>query len=293
METLCQLLFCGLELFRLWVNWFCQIMDCCIELFRPDGYLWELIKHFTFPETGLMSPSIAARMRFQRLQTDDIYSLFMAIINDSVPKARQYIKEWDKSFKLLQILFSLLGIMFLGISFFFSVYIYYTRKRLDEEIDHMHEIFKAEKRMQAAAKRSLLMAREELRHLKVNNLVQCEELQTYDGTSKLLLKVASKLQLLDNITSNKMQTTGRLYRLQDQQLKFKHVFKTQVTNIALRFLGKYPRKLHLLVVFEKRVCANKSTPTSSQQKQNRNNSLTITRTYKIFEFFPRTGSSAV
>uniref|UniRef100_A0A1A9W1F5 Uncharacterized protein n=1 Tax=Glossina brevipalpis TaxID=37001 RepID=A0A1A9W1F5_9MUSC len=291
MEFLCQILFCGLELFRQWVDWSRQIMNCCFELLKPDGYFWEIIKDFIFPERYLTLP--CTPVSTQRLQPDDIYSLFMDIINEYIPRARRYVKDSEKNCKLWQILFLFLGVMFLGASLLITICIYYTRNRLKEKIDYFYEIFRPEKRMQAAAKRSLLIAREELNRLKVNYLVQCEEVLTYDGTSTLMLKVASKLQLFDNIVTKKTRIIGRLYRLQDQQLKSTHDFKTQIINIALRFLGKYPRKLHLLVVFEERIHENKSIRRCSRQKKNHVNFLAVTKTYRIYEFYPKTGSGVV
>uniref|UniRef100_A0A1A9VY24 Uncharacterized protein n=1 Tax=Glossina austeni TaxID=7395 RepID=A0A1A9VY24_GLOAU len=199
----------------------------------------------------------------QRLELENCYSLFVEFANDYVPRIQQFAAESTTYFFLLQVVFSLLGVMVLGIVLLITIYFYCKYIRPVEKFDHTYDIFEPEKCLRITADRSLRMAREELRRLDIKHLQQTGEILNCGRMPILVLKAGSEPQLYNDFASSEFQSCFRLWQSQNQLVLSGTASTTEADNEVLPFLSKCTQGLRLLVLFvdsamyEQITCKNK------------------------------------
>lgn len=256
MEQFCTALHPDLELGPICVSWFRQAVKHCTELITdaksPSSFFWATVKNFIFPErhTAVLSQKIPISIHPNRLSMQDCQSLLLDIVNDYIQRAPRYSAESTTNVMLWQVLYSLMGIMALGSILLGTIFTYNNYGKPIKKLTPLEELLKPEKRLHAIAKRSLRLAKAEVRQLHVKPTIKPEELFASDGTAILALKVTPKFEFIDSIVSNATQASGRLYRLYDQYRKPKSDFKTQSITRAMKFLDNNSKKLHLLLIFD-------------------------------------------
>lgn len=256
MEQFCKALHPNMELGTVCVAWFrCAIKHCSslMTINRlPTTYFWSTVKNFIFPDrsTEIVSQKVPISIHPHRLTSQDCQSLFMDIVNDYIQRAPRYAAESMTNVMLWQVLYSLMGIMALGSLLIGIVFAYNKYGQPIEKVNHLEQIFKPEKRMAAAARRSLRLSKAEVRHIRLQPKAKPEQLLPADGVEVMALKVATKYEVLEGIIEGCLQSTGKFHRLYDQHNKTKTDFKIEALAKAMKFLDNNCQKLHLLLMFE-------------------------------------------
>lgn len=256
MEQFCQAVHPELELGTICVAWFRQATKHCTNLINEakdqPSFFWTTVKNFIFPErtTELVSQKVPITIHPHRLSIADCQSLFLDIVSDYVQRAPRYAAESTANIMLWQVLYSLMGIMALGSLLVGVIYLYSKYGQVMIKKNLLEEFFKPEKRLQALAKRSLRIAKAELRNIKVKPVAKPEDLVPKDEVQVLALKVGTKYEVLESLVAGSLQSVGKFHRSYDQYNKCKTDFKIESLNKALKFLDNNSKKLHLLVMFE-------------------------------------------
>ncbi|XP_011291285.1 uncharacterized protein LOC105261636 [Musca domestica] len=257
MEKFCRSIHPDLDLGTTCINWFRQATTKCSTLMAnvkdPTKHLWASLMDFIFPErqTGLISKQIPLTMHPHHLTLDDCQSLFNDIVEDYVRRAPRYSEETKTVVRLWQILYSMVGIMFLLSLLLFVKYLHGRGRRPLKIAAKAEECSHPTKCLQAAARRSLNLAKCENRHLRVLPLVQPAELITPDGAPVLAIKLKSKYDLIGSKKIlGTMEADSRLYSALKNDERALKECKIQTIAKALEIIGNTTRKLHLLICFE-------------------------------------------
>uniref|UniRef100_A0A1B0BE27 Uncharacterized protein n=1 Tax=Glossina palpalis gambiensis TaxID=67801 RepID=A0A1B0BE27_9MUSC len=269
MEEFCSALHPSLQLGTSCVEWFHQATVHCTKLMtlkQSRSYLLKMLKDFIFPKKNMTvtSSDVQIPVDPQRLELQNCYSLFIEFVNDYVPRIQQFVAESATYFFLLEIVFSLLVVMVLGIMLLIAIYYHCKYSRPVEKADHTYDIFEPEKCLQVTADRSLRMAREELRRFDIKQLQQNGGVLNCGKIPILVLKAGSEPRLYNDFATSKFQTCFRLWQLQNQLLKSETGSTTEAENEILPFLSECTRGPRLLVLFadsamyENITCKNKS-----------------------------------
>ena len=271
MEQFCKALHPNMELGSVCVAWFrCAIKHCSNLMSTsrlPSTYLWNTFKNFIFPDrsTEIVSQKVPISIHPNRLSVQDCKSLFMDIVNDYIQRAPRYAAESSTNAMLWQVLYSLMGIMALG-SMLVGVIIAYNRySQPVAKIDPMVEVFKPEKRMLAVTKRSLRLAKAEVKRIRLKPLAKPDLLLPKDGAEVMAVKVGTKYELLEGVIEGCLQSTGKFHRLYDQYNKTKADFKVEALTKAMKFLDNNCKKLHLLLMFEETPKFEEEPPTAKKR----------------------------
>ncbi|XP_073820503.1 uncharacterized protein [Musca autumnalis] len=255
MENFCRAIHPDFNLGPNCVRWFRNATNHCTNMMRdikePRFYLWNKLMNFIFPEinTELMSKQVPIPLHPQRLSVEDCKELFMDIVDDYVLRAPRFAAESKTIGMLWQLLYSLLGIMLMGTLVLFLRYLngkYGSRRKMSKQQDFLEPA----KRLKATAKRSLNLAKTELRKIRVIPLVQPEELMAADGSPVIALKIKSKHELVRSTMVGRMEGECRLFRFIKHDDKILAEYKTENIAKALEFVGNDTRKLRLLIIFD-------------------------------------------
>ncbi|TMW42972.1 hypothetical protein DOY81_011948 [Sarcophaga bullata] len=168
-------------------------------------------------------------------------------------RAPRYAAESSTNAMLWQVLYSLMGIMALGSM------LPVLRP------DPMTEVFKPEKRMLAVTKRSLRLAKAEVKHIRLKPIAKPDQLLPNDGAEVMAVKVGTKYEVLEGVIEGCLQSTGKFHRLYDQYNKTKTDFKVEALTKAMKFLDNNCNKLHLLLMFEETAKFEEEPPVTKKR----------------------------
>ncbi|XP_037818254.1 uncharacterized protein LOC119608066 [Lucilia sericata] len=266
MEQFCKSLHPDLELGTICVAWFRQAVRHCTELLnevKPSTtFFWTTVKNFIFPDrtTELLSQKIPIGIHPKRLSLQDCNSLLLDIVSDYIERAPRYGAESKTNVMLWQVLYSLMGVMALGSLLVGIIFTYNKYGQSKTKINLLDEIFKPDKRMQVLCKRSLRLAKAELRNIHIKPVAKVEDLVPADGDNVLALKIGTKYEFLESIVTGSVQSVGKFHRLYDQHNKTKGDLKIESLNRAMKFVDNNCKRIHLLLMFEQNVIYEEEEP---------------------------------
>uniref|UniRef100_A0A1A9ZMK0 Uncharacterized protein n=1 Tax=Glossina pallidipes TaxID=7398 RepID=A0A1A9ZMK0_GLOPL len=263
MEKFCQSTNAELIEEQTCIQYISQITADCLKEIKnqaTNNNLWNYIRRFIFPlrDTGFDSIMTPASIQSQDLNANTCVRFISYYIFDYKERAPHHQNEKQLGSLLWKAMWLTVGAIILLIFWItvkctrWSLNKAYPKSDDEEDIESVEEPrpFNLQIRTMAELNRSLRMAREELRRLRVMHLVQSEEILAPDGISVLVLKVGSQVELLDNHLTGKMRTFGRLYRLQNQHIQYRYEFQTILLHVAQFSLQAHMQRMHFLIEFK-------------------------------------------
>ncbi|XP_065368270.1 uncharacterized protein LOC135960806 [Calliphora vicina] len=274
MEQFYKALHPDLELGTVCVAWFRQAIKHCTDLLNDattqTTYFWTTVKNFIFPDrtTELISQKIPININPKRLSQQDCQALFLDLVSDYVQRAPRYAAESVTNVMLWQILYSVMGIMALGSMLVGIICIYNKYGQTKQELKMLDDVFSPENRMLATAKRTLRLAKAEIRNIHMRPAAKVEDILPADGAEVLAIKVGRKHEFLESVVLGNMYSQGKLHRLYDQHNKTKTDFKIEPLKKAMKFLDNNCNKLHVLLMFEEDATYDEEMGVNSKRKSN-------------------------
>ncbi|KAI9588681.1 uncharacterized protein LOC119632343 [Glossina fuscipes] len=264
MEEVCQSINAGFIKDETCIHYLYEMVTQCLKHIKNqevDNNIWKYFKRFIFPlkDTSFKTIIIPAGVQSQDLNAKTCVRILSNYVVDYALRAPHYQNEKILGSLLWKAMFSIVGIIILLILLITIKCIHSKLNKANPKSEDDEEIIESAQeprllnlqiRTMAALNRSLRMAREELRRLRIIHFVQCEEILAPDGISILVLKVSSQVELLDNHLIGKMRTSGRLYRLQNQHIQYRYQFQTILLNVVLLSLRERMQRMHFLIEFE-------------------------------------------
>ncbi|XP_017461461.1 PREDICTED: uncharacterized protein LOC108354803, partial [Rhagoletis zephyria] len=253
LDNFCRALHPDLDLSSTCYTWFQQATQHCTELVlrqQRAPYFWMALQSFIFPnrETSLLSQKIPISIHPNRLSASDCEAFFFDIVNDYVAHAPAYAPASITNSLLWQSIYSLLGVLSLGLLMIFIIISY---RKFVESLDSPKDVVREEDQALLCEKYNATFINRKPCQSKIfQRVMEPKKKFSSDGIPTIALKVSSKLNFIDSIVASTDISSVCLHRLQELNPQLKSEYKSEMVSNMLRFMSNDTRKLELMMLFD-------------------------------------------